>query len=105
MGDMALSVFLHNRYDHRIEHVSFLLGLLVSCFVLGAIYHLTHSLWLCVLYHCLLNTFSQTLEGNGKMWGMLSSVICILLAIVGVRKKIVKQKGFVNDEKKKIGKE
>lgn len=88
-----------------IKHVSFLLGLLVSCFVLGAIYHLTLSLWLCVLYHCLLNTFSQTLEGNGKMWGMLSSVICILLAIVGVRKKIVKQKGFVNDEKKKIGKE
>lgn len=70
-----------------IEHTTFLLGLLVSCFVLGAIYHLTHSLWLCVLYHCLLNTFSQTLEPNGKVWGMMSSIICILFAIVMVRKK------------------
>lgn len=69
-----------------IEHVTFLLGLLVSCFVLGAIYRLTHSLWLCVLYHCLLNTFSQTLEPNGKVWGIMSSFICILLAIAVVRK-------------------
>ena len=54
---------------------------------MGAIYHLAHSLWLCVLYRCFLNTFSQTLEPNGKVWGMMSSIICIVLAIVMVRKK------------------
>lgn len=70
-----------------IEHTTFLLGLFVSCFVLGAIYRLTHSLWLCVLYHCLLNTFSQTLEPNGRVWGTVSSVICILLAIMVVRRR------------------
>lgn len=75
----------------NIEHVTFLLGLAVSCFVLGAIYRLTHSLWLCVLYHCLLNTFSQTLEPNGKVWGIMSSVICILLAIAVVRKQEIKE--------------
>lgn len=70
-----------------IRHVSFLLGLLVSCFVLGAIYHVTHSLWLCVLYHCMLNTFSQTLSSVGTIWNWGSSILCIILAIIIVRKK------------------
>lgn len=70
-----------------IDHATFLFGLLVSCFAMGAIYRLTRSLWLCVLYHCLLNTFSQTLESNGKVWGIVSSVTCILLAIAVVRKQ------------------
>lgn len=71
-----------------LHHVSFLLGLLVSCFVLGAIYRVTHSLWLCVLYHCLVNTFSQTLEPNDVVWGAISNVVCILLAIIVVRKHV-----------------
>lgn len=79
----------------NIEHTTFLLGLLVSCFVLGAIYRITHSLWLCVFYHCLLNTFSQTLEPNGRVWGIISSVICILLAIIAVRKH---EKDITEDE-------
>ena len=69
------------------QHVSFLLGLLVSCFVLGAIYHVTHSLWLCVLYHCMLNMFSQTLAPNEVTWNWISSILCIILAIIMVRKK------------------
>ena len=34
-----------------------------------------------------LNTFSQTLEPNGRVWGIMSSVICILLAVIVVRKQ------------------
>lgn len=63
------------------QHVSFLFGLLVSCFVLGAIYRITHSLWLCVLYHCLINTFSQTLVSGGYVSGLL----CIVVAVMIVR--------------------
>ena len=63
------------------QHVSFLFGLLVSCFVLGAIYRITHSLWLCVLYHCLVNTFSQTLASGGYASGLL----CIVAAVMIVR--------------------
>lgn len=35
----------------QVSHVSFLLGMIASCFIMGAIYKLTNSLWLCVLYH------------------------------------------------------
>jgi len=68
-----------------IQHGSFLLGLLTSCFVLGAIYHVSNSLWLCVLYHCLFNTFSQTLVANEMLWNYVSNILCTVLAIFIVR--------------------
>lgn len=70
-----------------INHASFLIGLLVSSFVLGAIYRIGGSLWLCVMYHCLLNMFSQTMMGNSLVITMIGNVICIVGAIVLVRKK------------------
>ena len=70
-----------------IQHISFLFGLLTSCFVLGAIYRVSNSLWLCVLYHCLLNTFSQTLVASEISWSWISIILCITIAIVIGRKR------------------
>ena len=65
-----------------IQHLPFLIGLLGSSFILGAIYEISESLWLCVMYHCLLNVFSQTLLANSLRIVILCNTFCILLAIV-----------------------
>lgn len=69
-----------------IQHDTFLIGLLGSCFILGAIYKISKSLWLCVMYHCLLNMFSQTMSTNTVTVTIISNVVCILLAIGLVKK-------------------
>ena len=69
-----------------INHVSFLIGLLGSCFILGAIYKISKSLWLCVLYHCILNVLSQTLIANTLKIVIICNSICIILSILIVRK-------------------
>lgn len=71
----------------NIEHVPFLLGLLGSSFVLGAIFKLTGSLWLCVLYHSLFNAFSQMLPPSGLSIVAMGNLVCIALSIVLVRAK------------------
>lgn len=69
-----------------IQHIPFLMGLLVNSFVLGAIYRVSKSLWLCVMYHCLVNTLSQTLLANDFALTVVCDIICIVLAIVWVRR-------------------
>lgn len=73
----------------QIQHLNFLIGLLGNCFILGAIYKLSNSLWLCVLYHCLLNMFSQTMTSNNLSITIICNSVCILLSILLVRKQIV----------------
>ena len=69
-----------------IQHETFLIGLLGSCFILGTIYKKGQSLWLCVLYHCLLNMFSQTMAANSLIMTLICNVVCICIAIIIVRK-------------------
>lgn len=69
-----------------IHHTSFLIGLLGSCFILGAIYRVSRSLWLCVFYHCLFNVFSQILVEASLRSVMIGNAIAITLSIVIVRK-------------------
>lgn len=68
-----------------INHISFLFGLLGSCFILGTIYRLSRSLWLCVFYHCLLNVFSQTILAGSLPIGFAANIVCILGCIALVR--------------------
>lgn len=75
-----------------IQHETFLIGLLGSCFIIGAIQKIGKSLWLCVLYHCLLNTFSQTLVANDLVVTIICNAIGICLAIFIVRKFNNKEK-------------
>ena len=72
---------------HNIQHISFIIGLLGSCFVLGAIYYISNSLWVCVLYHCLLNMFSQTMLPNDLSKVIIYNIIAIIVAIFIVRFK------------------
>ena len=70
-----------------IEHSTFIIGLLGSCFILGAIYRISQNLWLCVMYHCLFNMFSQAMLPNTLIETILYNVIGILIAIIVVRSK------------------
>lgn len=67
------------------EHGTFLVGLLGSCFILSAIYKVSGRLWLCVMYHCLLNMLSQTMVSASFHEVLIGNSIGILLAIVVVR--------------------
>lgn len=69
----------------KIDHIAFLMTLLSSCFILGAIFNQTNSLWLCVLYHCLLNMFSQTLKPLSKKQSIITTIIIIIVSILIVR--------------------
>lgn len=77
-----------------IRHDTFLVGLLGSCFIMGAIYRTSHSLWLCVLYHCLLNMFSQTLSGSSLGITIICNGVGIALAVLIVRKMREKSESY-----------
>ena len=71
----------------EIEHMPFLISMLGNCFILGAIYKITDSLWLCVLYHCLLNVFSQTLQPEGGIIIGACNTVAIIISIVLVKRQ------------------
>ena len=63
----------------------FLMGLLTNCFILSALYNYTNNLWLCVLAHSLINTFSQvTISGSNRnvYIGLFARIIIISLSIL-----------------------
>ena len=68
-----------------IQHIPFLIGLLGNSFILGAIYKIGKSLWLCVLFHRLLNVFSQTLPANSLGVVVVCNMLCIALAFALIR--------------------
>ncbi len=72
----------------KINHTSFLISMLGSCFILGAIYKLTESLWLCVLYHSLLNVFSQSLQPVGISTLIVCNSVAIIISILLQKKQI-----------------
>ena len=68
-----------------IGKITFLLGLLASCFILGSIYKLTNSLWLCVMYHALLNALSQTTQMISFNYTVITTLICIIISVFLVK--------------------
>lgn len=60
----------------------FLSGLLTNCFMLSAIYNYKNNLWLCVLAHSLVNTFSQAVVGGNIYVGFFAKIIIISLSIL-----------------------
>jgi len=64
--------------------VSFVFGLLCASFILGCIYNITKSLWLCVFYHATLNAFSQAFIAPTGFGSALIIIISITLSIVFV---------------------
>ncbi len=66
--------------------MSFLLGLLVNCFILSALYIRTKSLWICVMTHSLINVFSQTAEGGNIYVRVICCIMIIAAAVLSSKK-------------------
>lgn len=66
----------------QVKGVSFLIGLLVNCFILSALYIKTNSLWICVMTHALINVFSQLAVGGNQYVSYACKIIIIVVAVV-----------------------
>ncbi|MDE6657135.1 MAG: CPBP family intramembrane metalloprotease [Oscillospiraceae bacterium] len=77
--------FLFFYIDGSISYVQvfpFLTGLMTNCFALSAIYNYKNNLWLCVLAHSLINTFSQVAIGGNIYIRIFAKIIIISLSIL-----------------------
>ncbi len=66
----------------QVQGVKFLVGLLVNCFILSALYIKTNSLWICVVMHSLINVLSQLAIGGNHYVSYICKVIIIVTAVV-----------------------
>ena len=82
--DGTLSAMDHNALT------AFFLGLLSNSFILGAIFLLSQSLCLCVLYHSLVNAISMSIISNNPM------EICIVLTVLKIVAAIYVIRYFAN---------
>lgn len=78
----------------------FVINILALAFVLGAIYRISDSLWLCVLFHAMINAFSQVWEpityaSNELISSLIAAFIKISISIILVyfvdNRKLMKQ--------------
>ena len=65
----------------NIHVLGFLLGLLTNSFILSALFAYSNSLWICVMTHALINTFSQMSINDNVLLDYIAKVICIFLAV------------------------
>ena len=73
---------------HQVAVTEFLLGLLINCFILSALYNETRSLWICVMTHALINIFSQiSYCGNFYVSLFYKGIIIIIAIVVSHRAK------------------
>ena len=72
-----------------IQLLPFLVGLLINCFILSALYHKTQNLWICVMTHACINSLSQILVNEDGWLSLVSKILIISLAIMIARKKYV----------------
>ncbi len=63
-----------------VDPLSFLLGLLTSCFIFSALYKKTGSLCMCVVAHALVNVFMQISKGGNANILLGSQIIIIVVA-------------------------
>ena len=73
------------RLDSMSWFGSFLIAILGWTFALGTIYRITKSVFLCVLFHCLLNALGTTFNISEKLFGnIITTILLILLSVVTV---------------------
>lgn len=62
----------------------FLLGLLTNCFILSSLYAYSGSLWICVMTHALINTFSQIEISNNEkvVVSIITKILCIVISVM-----------------------
>ena len=78
----------------QVQCFDFLIGLLVNCFILSALFIKTNSLWICVVTHSLINVFSQIAIGGNQYVSYFSKIIIIALAITLLVEKLSKKEPF-----------
>lgn len=64
-----------------IHVLGFLLGLLTNSFILSALFAYSNSLWICVMTHALINTFSQMSINDNVLLDYIAKAICIFFAV------------------------
>lgn len=75
-----------------IQLLPFLVGLLINCFILSALYHKTQNLWICVMTHACINSLSQILVIEDIWLSIVSKFLIISLAIMIAKKKYINVK-------------
>jgi len=78
---------------YNIDVIGFLIGLFTNCFILSALYNKTRSLWICVMTHALVNTFSQISNG-GDSGVLIVCRIMIIIVAIGISRKQRKIKAY-----------
>lgn len=68
-----LPLFFMDGMNKGMNFGIFVFGVLSMSFMLGAIYRVSNSLWLCVLFHAMINAFSQ-------VWGSEDTLLDTLIA-------------------------
>ncbi|MDP4177129.1 MAG: type II CAAX endopeptidase family protein [Bacillota bacterium] len=75
----------------------FIIGVFGMSFMLGAIYRVTHSLWLCVLFHAMINAFSQVwINSNNITNPLISTCISSAFKILAAVIIVLLHKSYVN---------
>ena len=64
-----------------IHILEFLLGLLTNSFILSALFAYSKSLWICVMTHALINTFSQMSINDTAFLDYIAKATCIFFAV------------------------
>lgn len=66
---------------YQVVVTEFMLGLLINCFILSALYNKTRSLWICVMTHALINMLSQISSGGNFYISLICKGIIIIIAV------------------------
>ncbi len=73
----------------QVQVFEFLIGLLINCFILSALFIKTNSLWICVMTHSFINVFSQLAVGGNPYVAYICKIIIIIIAVtLSNRKKM-----------------
>lgn len=66
----------------QVQVIGFVAGLLINCFILSALYAKTHSLWICIMTHSMINVFSQIATGGNQCVLFICRIMIIMIAVV-----------------------
>ena len=83
--------YIEGTHQHEWNFILWSFMVFGFCFMLGAIYHLSKSVWLCVLFHTLINCLTETFMPRGLEnleQGIIPQTIlmlaCVAVSIVAV---------------------
>ena len=95
--------FIKGTHQYTWNFILWALMVFGFCFILGAIHHLSKSVWLCIFFHTLINCLTESFMPNnlenfaqGIIPQTILTVVCITVSIAVV--VIVKKRGDYNQK-------